>query len=189
MKGRRPGPLDDGRGLKKNPVRPDGRDAIRSAVRTGKGPRGSASLPAGLAQRRAAGQRSPITDRKAKIGEAHARDSHSSDRRPGGPEPRGGRTADAGQGRGQAAPARGRRQLHRRLSAHRLLSAGEPAVHAGQRGRGRGRRGRAVGGGVQARRPRRLRRIERAPTPRSATSRRGSSSSCRERSPTRRARR
>src|SRR3984957_17616300 len=36
VKGRRPGPLDDGRGLVENPVLPDRRDAIRSAVRAGK---------------------------------------------------------------------------------------------------------------------------------------------------------
>ncbi len=40
VKGRRPGPLDDGRGLMRNPVPPDRRDAIRSAALAGKPDRG-----------------------------------------------------------------------------------------------------------------------------------------------------
>ena len=64
-----------------------------------------------------------------------------------------------------------------------FLSAGEDAVHAGLRGRGRGGRGRSVGRGIEARRPRRLRRLRRAPMPKSAISKPGSCSSCRERFP------
>ena len=91
----------------------------------------------------------------------HARDPHSSDRRPGGPQARGGRPAEAGQGRGPASPPRDRGQLYRHLSSHRLLSRSGPALHAGQRGRGRGRRGRAGRQGLQARRPGRLCRLAR----------------------------
>ena len=87
----------------------------------------------------------------------HARDSHSPHRRPRRHAPGGGRAAPARTGGSARPPPRDRRQLYRRLLPHRLLPAAALSVHAGQRGRGRGRRGRQGGQGVQAWRSGRLR--------------------------------
>src|SRR5208282_1255944 len=70
VKGRRPGPLDDGRGCRKKPVRPDGRDAIRSAVRTGKGREGRDVGARGACAAQGGGTKIVDHGSPSKIGEA-----------------------------------------------------------------------------------------------------------------------
>ena len=118
-------------------------------------------------------------------GRDHARDTYPSNRRPRRHASGGGRLAAAPARRSAGSPPRDRRQLPRRLLPHWILSAAAVPVHAGQRGRGRSRRGRQGGQGLPVPATGSPTSRPSAPTPRSATSGSSTSSSCRNRSLTR----